>query len=473
MRRSLASIAIVSVAGLVTAGCLGGPAPSGNEPQDNTRRNADAKEYTLTVTANSVAGGKNAVSAAWMENYVIPKFEEEQKAKGINATVKFEGNGAADEQYKTKVSLDLKSGGGADIVTLDGIWVGEFAEAGYIEELGNIVGKDTADSWDGWEQIPDAVQGLGEFQDKRYAVPNGTDGRVLYFNKKLFTQAGLPTNWQPNTWDEVIEAAETLKNTIPDVIPIQLNGGTAMGEATTMQGVLPLLVGTGVQIYDNGKWQGNSPGVTKVLETYERIYGKGLGDPKLQQEAQGRDKSFQQFAQNKIGILLESDYLWRGVLEPTAGVAKMADRNDAVGWAKIPAFTKGGGIRGQDFVSMSGGGVRTINPNTKYPQQAWELLKFMNSAEAVKAELGNQARITQRDDVNTDVLVKDPLLSFIAKEVLPLTAYRPGLAQYPQVSGALQQATADVVGGKSVPTAAEAYQKALIKIVGEDKVTDK
>jgi multiple sugar transport system substrate-binding protein len=415
-----------------------------------------------------VAGGKNAASAEWMEKWVIPRFVEQQKAKGVNATVRFEGNGGADEQYKTKIALDLKTGGGADIVNLDGIWVGEFAEAGYIKPLTEIAG-DTVDAWDGWRQIPEAVQDLGKFEDKRYAIPNGTDGRVLYFNKKLFAQAGLPADWQPTSWDEVISAGERLK-ALPGVTPIQVNAGTPMGEATTMQGVLPMLVGTGAEIYSDGKWQGATPNVVRVLETYQRIYGGGLGDPLLQQEAKGRDKSFQMFAENKIGILLEGDYLWRGVLEPTKGVAKMADRDTAVGWAKIPAFTKGGGVRGQDFVSMSGGGVRTINPNTKFPQQAWELLQFMNSAEALKAELAGQARVTQREDVNAEVLAGDPLLSFIAEEVLPITAYRPGLAQYPQVSSALQQATADVVAGKPVAEAAKAYEEAVVKIVGQDKV---
>jgi len=467
MRRTLATTLLapglaVAVAGLAASGCLG------QSEETSSGQNAGAKDVTLTVTANAVAGGKNAASAEWMDKYVIPGFVAQQRAKGVNATVKFEGNGGADEQYKTKIALDLKTGGGADIVNLDGIWVGEFADADYLRPLVEVAGPDV-DKWDGWRQIPDAVQDLGRFSDQRYAVPNGTDGRVLYFNKTLFAQAGLPADWQPASWDEVLATAEKLR-ALPGVIPIQVNGGTPMGEATTMQGVLPMLVGTGAEIYSDGKWQGATPNLTTVLQTYQRIYGGGLGDPLLQQEAKGRDKSFQLFSENKIGILLESDYLWRGVLEPAKGVAKMADRNAAVGWAKIPAFTQGGGVRGQDFVSMSGGGVTAINPHTKYPQQAWELLQFMNSADAIKAQLAGQARITQRKDVNSEVLSGDPLLSFIAEEVLPLTAYRPGLAQYPQVSAALQQATADVVGGKAVADAARAYQEALVKIVGEDRV---
>ena len=107
---------------------------------------------------------------------------------------------------------------------------------------------------------------------------------------------------------------------------------------------------------------------------------------------------------------------------------------------------------------------------TKYPQQAWELLQFMNSFDATKARLNGTAQITQRDDVNKDVLSSDPMLSFIATKVLPLTRFRPGLADYPKVSSALQQATTDVITGKRPDEAAAAYQEALVKAVGADKV---
>ena len=72
----------------------------------------------------------------------------------------------------------------------------------------------------------------------------------------------------------------------------------------------------------------------------------------------------------------------------------------------------------------------------------------MSSADAMKAALDGAARITARKDVNKEVLGKDPLLWLISEKVLPITRYRPGLGVYPQVSAALQQATADIVSGK-------------------------
>jgi multiple sugar transport system substrate-binding protein len=297
---------------------------------------------------------------------------------------------------------------------------------------------------------------------------------VLYYNKDLFAQAGLDEEWAPESWDDILDAADALKS-VDGVTPIQLNAGTAMGEATTMQGLLPLLVGTGEQVYQDGKWTGASDGMEKVLDLYKTIYvDEGLGDPVLQQEASGRDTSFQLFAEGKIGILLEGDYFWRSVINPAEGVgtAPMADRDEVVGYAKIPAVEPGDGIEGQDFVSMSGGTGRVLNPNSKHAEMAWELLAFMNSPEAYEARAAGTLSISPRNDVNEKLLSSDPMLTFVSEEVLPITAYRPGLAAYPQVSVLLQQATLDVTTGTSVDDALSTYVRGLEGVVGPDSIAD-
>jgi len=136
----------------------------------------------------------------------------------------------------------------------------------------------------------------------------------------------------------------------------------------------------------------------------------------------------------------------------------------------MPAMNPGSGVNGQSFVSISGGGGRVLNPNTKYPKEAWALLSFMASKDAVLQYTNGQPQITQRNDVNSQILSSDPVLSFVATKVLPLTVYRPGFAVYPQVSAALQLASQEVFNGKSVSDAATEYNAALVKLVGADHV---
>lgn len=441
---------VAATAVLVLSGCSGGVSGGGT---------------TIRISANSIKGGKNSEGATFLTNYVIPRFTAFEKSKGVKVTVRFEGTGVDDGPFKQKTALDLKTGSAADLISIDGIWVGEFAQAGYIKPLDQLVGPKAA-QWEGMRQIPQTVQNIMSFGGKLYGLPIGTDGRVLFYNKKLFAQAGLPVPWQPKSWNDILAAGRKLK-TLSGVTPIQINAGTAMTEATTMQGVLPLLVGTGHQIYENGRWLGDTAAIRQVLGFYQQIYGSGLGDPKLQESAQGRDESFQRFAQNKVGILLEGDYFWRSVVNPKGGIDPMPSRDKDVGWTLIPAVQPGQGVRGQDDVSMSGGTGWVINPRSHNVSLAWDLLTFMQSQAAVTEEFRESAvGITPRQDVNAKVLAGDPLLNFMASKVLPITAVRPGLAAYPQVSTALQKATGDVVAGVPVDKAAKSYEQSLRQAVG-------
>jgi multiple sugar transport system substrate-binding protein len=470
----LPSRATLLVSGLATSvalsGCVGAKSA---EDKGDPNANADAKNVTLVISANDVVGGKNAAEAGWITEKVIPGFIKAQKDKGVTAKVTFNGSGVEDEQYKTKLELNLKTGSGSDVFAADGIWLGELASAGYVKPLKDVVGDKPA-GWDGWSQISKAVQQNLTFKDQLYGVPNGTDGRVLYFNKKLFAQAGLPENWQPTSWDDILTAGQALKK-VKGVTPIQINAGVPMGEATTAQGFLPLLAGTGKPLYDDasGSWQGATQGVKDVLGFYQKLYGGGLGDPRMQQDKAGRDQSFAEFSKGKIGILAEGDYFWRSVICPSkedCATTSMPDRDQVVGWAKIPAQKPKSGVNGQDFVSVSGGSGWMLNPKTKYPQQAWELMEFMASKE-MQTELSKaQIRISARGDVNSETLKNDPLLSFISSEVLPLTTYRPSDEKYNEVSLAIQQATADVVAGKSPDEAAKTYSSSLEKAVGAEHV---
>ncbi len=138
-----------------------------------------------------------------------------------------------------------------------------------------------------------------------------------------------------------------------------------------MQGVLPMMVArrrAGV----GGRQVGSAPATSWARSSTctGTIYvDEELGDPILQQEAAGRDTSFAQFAAGDIGILLESDYFWRSVINPAEGVgtAPMENRDEVVGYARIPAMEPGVGVNGQDFVSMSGGTGRVLNPGSDEP----------------------------------------------------------------------------------------------------------
>ena len=95
----------------------------------------------------------------------------------------------------------------------------------------------------------------------------------------------------------------------------------------------------------------------------------------------------------------------------------------------------------------------------------------MGSREAITDFVEREPRITARTDVNESAIADDPLLSFVSEEILPITWYRPGFQEYPQVSIAIQQMTENVVADReTVEEAAAAFQSTLEGIVGADNV---
>src|SRR5664280_2382379 len=133
--------ALLATGALVLTACSGSTtSPSASAQASVPAASAGASQpssspagapITLTIAANAVIGGKSDQEATWITNYVIPTFEKQMSAQGENVTVKFNGTGVADEQYKAQLALDLKSGSGADVFDMDGIWIGEFAQANY------------------------------------------------------------------------------------------------------------------------------------------------------------------------------------------------------------------------------------------------------------------------------------------------------------------------------------------------------
>ena len=109
----------------------------------------DTRVVNLSVIANAIKGGKNSSNAIWLQDYVIPNYTSDAALRGYTVRVKFTGQGVADEAYKSGIALDLKAKIGADIMNIDGIWVGEFADAGYIKPLVKVVGPSFA-KWEGW-----------------------------------------------------------------------------------------------------------------------------------------------------------------------------------------------------------------------------------------------------------------------------------------------------------------------------------
>ena len=426
---------------------------------------APAFAVDLDVTCRCVIGGVNSATAEWIENSVIPAFEAANP--GVN--VRLNQFGGEDAQLTQQLALDFSTGAGPDVSAFDGFLIPSFVEGGLLKSLDEVAGAEVND-WSGWDALSEGSRALMLYDDKYYGIPLGTDVRMIHTRKDILAEAGIDADtWQPTSWEELLDAARAIKAIKPDSFPLQINAGVAMGEATTMQGYWLLLLGTGESVIDeNGKFIVESQGILDTLNLYKTIYvDEQLGDQRAQLLADGRNRSFANFRDGVTALLLEGDYFYRSVT-PEGSEFAVANRDEVQGWAKVPAKEPGKGIRGQDFVTISGGTGFVLNPNTDSPAEAWAFLSFMNEPEQLSAFQALQPRITARTDVE---IPDSPFLTETSQTLLPLTTARPNDPNYNAVSSEIQRMTEAVVSGELSPEEAMAQYKASVTaIVGADNV---
>ena len=422
---------------------------------------APAFAVDLDVTCRCVIGGVNSATAEWLEQSVIPAFE----AANPDIKVKLNQFGGEDAQLTQQLALDFSTGAGPDIAGFDGFLIPSFAEGGLLRSLDDLIGE-PALSWEGWNHISDGIRSIMSYKGETYGIGLGTDVRMIFARADLLDAAGIDAkSWQPTSWDDLLDSARKLKESGVEA-PLQLNAGVAMGEATTMQGYWMALLGTGEAVTDaDGKYIVSSQGILDTLNLYKTIYvDEALGDQRAQLLADGRNRSFANFRDGKTGLLVEGDWFYRSVTAPGSEF-EVKDRDTTMTWAKMPAEQPGEGIRGQDFVSISGGTGYVINPHTDAPQEAWKLLSFMMSQEQMSAFQNYQPGIRSRSDV---AIPDSPFLTATSQTLLPLTTARPNDSNYNAVSQEIQRMTEAVVSGELSPEEAMArYKTAVIGIVGE------
>ena len=447
-RRTAAVGAAVLSLGLALAGCGGGSAGSGDPD-------------TITVAYQRTAQFTQL-------DAVLKKAKSEYEEANPGKTVELTAIEAEQDQYFTKLALMNRSPSTApDVIYEDSFQVRSDAAAGYLAPI-----DDQLAQWEDWSQFDDVAKQAGLGDDKKtYGVSMGTDTRALFYNKEIFEKAGLPTDWQPKTWDDVLSAARTVKEKVPDVTPLNVYAGKAAGEATSMQGFEMLLYGTDSTLYDDSsqKWVRGSQGFLDTLGFYRTIFSEKLA-PSLDvalDAAVGARVATEMLPKGELAIALDGSWLpgqW------ISGENEWKGWEDTIGFAPMP--TQSGQAKGA--VSMSGGWLLSVGANASDKDAAFDFIAVaLNRENSLKYDTEN-SQIAVRKDVASDeeYLSYNPSFEFFSS-LVPVTNFRPATPDYSQISGNIQVAAESVATGSATPEdAARTYDEALVGIVGEDSVQD-
>lgn len=449
------------VGGILAALAVLGTACS-NNAADSSGNSASATNAAAEKTIK-VAYGKWNETDNWGKWLSSVKTDFESTHPGVKVELQpIEGS-----QYSTKIPLlmmDKKTA--PEVLAEDSFLTNADSQAGYLEPL-------NVDSWEDWSQFNEGIKAAVTAEDgKVYGVPFSTDVRGLYYDKPLFQKAGLPVPWEPKNWGDILTAARTIKEKLPDIIPFWMNSSRAGEEATTMQTFQMLLYGTNDQMYENGKWVTQSPGILSSLNFIHTIYSEGLG-PQLSQvlTAQAGDMLGTDLMPNqKVAIALNGNWM-TGNWSETGG-KPWPEALEVYDFIKMP--TENGQAPG--YTSMSGGWTLAVGAKSVEKELGFEFIKLAVNKQHNKEFAMLDGALTPRLDVASDseyVNQKGTLFGKAA-EFITYTHVRPTTSDYPSISSAVQEMVEKVVAGVLTPEAAmKEYAASVERLVGADKVTSK
>ncbi|MCC6544966.1 MAG: ABC transporter substrate-binding protein [Nitrospirae bacterium] len=240
--RTIASITILFILLCNACGC--------------TRSGNDSDRSVVLVFKH----GKTAGDAGLFRE-IIKEFEN--RNPGIK--VKDETLPAStDEQHQFYV-INLEGGSSEfDVLSMDVIWVPEFARAGWLKDISNLLPGDEREKY-----FPGPIQSVS-FEGGFYAVPWYIDAGLLYYRKDILEKYKLSP---PETWQDLVDISKRITEKETGMYGFIWQGKQYEGLVCN---VLEYFQGNGGEVLENsvsalGGWQLGINRYSKNPEAAEKL----------------------------------------------------------------------------------------------------------------------------------------------------------------------------------------------------------
>lgn len=313
-----------------------------------------------------------------------------------------------------KVVVGISSGDGPDITDNFSNNTASYAEKGMLEPLDEYIKKDNYDLSD---FVPAALEG-GKYDGKQYALPINVNFNLLFYNKKLFADAGIAE--PPKTADELLADAVKLTKVnadktidtlgFPDFPLIYYTTGMSMAFG-------------GSFISDDGKTlTPDNPGTVeaiKLMQDYRNQFGVG-NVVKFNAAAKYMDATDPMFLGKQA---MRIDGPWFGNT-----VKNVLKKDLDYGVAPLPGPAGHPELAGGGEVSSS---TFFIPSNAKNKDGAWAFMSWLMSKEGMTKFNSMFANLPARTSV-----YDDPALQSIQDfKAFADAAKSPNLKAFPVFSG--------------------------------------
>ena len=329
-----------------------------------------------------------------------------------------------------------------DLVTLDQIWLGEFAERGFLANLTNYT--------KGWERQNDWYEESwdgGFYKDTIYAIWAWTDIRGLWYWKDMLDKAGVDPN-SLRTWDGFTEAAKKLNSVLrPEGIEgVHLVGASHSPDIEFypylwMQGGNILAMKTGHPI--EGTYFFPIYNGTEGVRAMEFIKSQIDAGVKPQKNHFWGNE----FLDRKFAVMLEA--LQHHVhLNTTEQKREFEERIGFLPMFPVPDLS-------YNSSSLMGGWELSIPETSNHKDLAWELITIILNPDILAPYIVSHANLPTQISIgeNAYVLEANKTIPYYDQliDMINIGHARPNIPEYPQIADHIRQALDEVYSGLKEP----------------------
>ncbi len=410
-------LAFSFAASLVLAGCSSGNSKESTKNADATKSTNSSSPIVLKFAA------QNDNTPATKE--LINAFNQKQKKYKIEWTQMTNDSAQMHDQLLNSLSSGSSE---YDVLSLDVVWAGEFAGAGYLEPIDVQMNKANLKRTD----FNSGSMTSGNYKGKQYTLPFFPDLGLLYYRKDIVSPADAAKLDSGNyTYEDLYNMAQTYTG----------KNGTKYGF-----------------VYQSKQYEGLTVNVTEFSKSYQDVKS-GLEMMRKFVQAPFEPKDLLNFTESESHTNFEQGnavfqrnwpYAFGRIKGKESGVTVTVDQ---VGIAPLP---NGGSV---------GGWLLGLNKKSKNLDGAWEFIKFAAGDEGQKIMStkggylpGYNALLT-----NEEVKTANALLSYPGfQKALSTTIARPVSPQYSKTSDTIQvSAQKYLSSGTGLNEAVQAIQDAI------------
>lgn len=272
-------------------------------------------------------------------------------------TLEYEPGGSEGAGYQDVLVTELEAGTAPDVFWIPGTDVARFASSGLILNLADVAGMDADYSEDDFYAGPMGFLTTplpGSDEESLWGIPRDVSAFAIYYNADLFDEAGLDypggDDWD---WDRFLEAGEEISALGDEIFGFGMNAWWAN------YGYFINAAGSGFFNEDFTGCGLDNDATVAGMEFAANLFSENLAVP------WGTD-SEPPFLAGNVGMFMNGRWA-------TPGTVLNAEFNWNV--APLPVGPSGEGTNWLFW------GAYVVNANTEHPEEAWDLVTRLTSAD--------------------------------------------------------------------------------------------